>query len=217
MEKKSYIGQKKNFLTVIGEEHDKKGRLYLVCRCDCNNVKRMQYQHWKNGSIKSCGCMRLKLLHNATCKPDSIYKERLHTIWSHMKQRCYNPKSDNYYLYGGRGIRICDEWKNSYESFREWALSNGYADNLTIDRINPNGNYEPSNCRWATAEAQSSNRRDSSEWKTPKNAAFVQYNGEMVRMKDLCKEHGISVPTFKYRIEKMGLSVADALKKKLSD
>jgi hypothetical protein len=214
MVKQSYIRDKRNFLTVIGEEHDKDGRLYLICKCDCGNVKRMQYQHWKSGKIKSCGCMRLKLLHDAAYKPDSIYKERLHNIWNGMKQRCCNPKTRNYYLYGGRGITVCEEWRDSYERFREWALSNGYADNLTIDRVNPNGNYEPTNCRWATVKEQNNNKREPSEWKVPKNALFVQYKGESVRMVDLCKEHGILVPTFKYRISKMGLSAEEAINRK---
>lgn len=83
----------------------------------------------------------------------------LYSIWCGMKKRCYYQKSPNYKSYGGRGVKVCDEWKNDFKSFYNWAMSNGYRDNLTIDRINPFGNYEPSNCRWATYEEQAKNKR----------------------------------------------------------
>lgn len=113
--------------------------------------------------------------------------ERLKRIYSGMRQRCYNENSTSYRNYGGRGIRICDEWLDSRDSFIEWSLSHGYRNKLSIDRIDVNGNYEPINCRWATAVQQAQNRRPSSEWKqrTPKveNNYFRKSNNPYTRYK----------------------------------
>jgi hypothetical protein len=89
------------------------------------------------------------------CRP----KNRLYSIWTTMKQRCYNPKNVNYKLYGARGIIVCSEWRFSFRSFKTWAFQNGYDEKLTIDRINNDGNYEPDNCRWVTREENNKNKR----------------------------------------------------------
>jgi hypothetical protein len=104
-------------------------------------------------------------------------------------------------LYGGRGIKVCDEWKNSYENFREWALSNGYADNLTLDRINPNGNYEPSNCRWATAKTQGNNRR---------SCLYFTIDGVTKSLMELCEEYGAPYELVRGRLRR-GWEIAKAL------
>lgn len=90
---------------------------------------------------------------------DGKYGEKLHGVWNMMKQRCLNRNCKDFKYYGLRGIRVCDEWIKDYLTFRAWALSNGYEEGLTIDRIDPDGNYEPSNCRWITIQAQQKNRR----------------------------------------------------------
>ena len=201
------IGQKNNYLTIEGEDRDKTGRKYVIVRCDCGNTKRIQYGHWKSGKIKSCGCMRLRLLSQAAPKADLIYSHRLHTIWTNMKQRCYNENADNYAAYGGRGIKVCEEWKDDYRAFYEWAMSNGYADDLTIDRVDVDGNYEPGNCRWADDRTQRLNTRRGKKY-------IWTIDGETKHVLDWCEQFGVSYGTAKYRVEIMGLTPKEALTKK---
>ena len=132
-----------------------------------------------------------------------MYNKRISRIYWNMKTRCYNQSSNKYHSYGGRGIRICDEWKNSFANFKEWALNNGYADNLTLDRINNNGNYEPNNCRWATIKQNTNNTR--------KNR-LLTYNGETHTMSEWCEILGVKLGTLSSRIYR-GWSVEDAMTK----
>jgi len=153
-------GHKYNKLTVIKLHHKtqkytidgkKKGHQYFwLCKCDCGNETIIPTSNLRKGLIKSCGC--LKYTHH-------LSNTRLYRIYIGMKTRCYNSKSLSYKDYGGRGITICQEWLDDFMNFYNWAKDNGYSDNLSIDRINVNGNYEPSNCRWATQEEQSNNTR----------------------------------------------------------
>lgn len=145
----SYIGKKKNRLTVV---EVKQGR--FICRCDCGNVIQTTPSAWNFGQIKSCGCLSQEARVEHTPELD-----RLRIIYNGMMQRCNNPKATNYECYGGRGINICQEWQDDFNKFAEWALSHGYEDGLTIDRTNNDGNYEPGNCHWATAKEQAQNQR----------------------------------------------------------
>lgn len=126
---------------------------------------------------------------------------RLFSIWANMVTRCYNPNATGYKKYGGRGITICDEWRDNFEVFYDWSMSNGYSDELTIDRINNDGNYEPTNCRWATVKTQSNNRGSNH---------YVNINGVVRTLTEWCELCGINYRTVQDRL-KRGWSVEKAL------
>jgi hypothetical protein len=149
-----------NHLTIIREEmfqrKNKKRKYYLV-ECSCGNEKWILAQNVKNGRTKSCGCISTELKVKATTK-HGMHKTRIYQTYHDMKDRCLNSNNPRYHRYGGRGIIICERWLSSFENFYEWAVSNGYSDTLTIERVNNDGNYCPENCKWATMEEQLKNR-----------------------------------------------------------
>lgn len=129
--------------------------LYL---CDCGNEFITRHEYIKSGHTKSCGCLHKKRASETSIKHGHT-RTRIYRIWCHMKERCYTSSCKSYCNYGDRGIIVCNSWKNDFKSFYDWAINSGYKENLTIDRINNDGNYEPSNCRWTDLSTQSSNTR----------------------------------------------------------
>lgn len=160
---KDLTGQRFGRLTVIRREGATPQRLATwLCRCDCGNECVVCRTCLIAGRTRSCGCLNIERIkeHRTTHKK---IKTRLYGVWANMIQRCTNPKHNRYHRYGGRGITVCDEWRNDFQAFYDWAMATGYDENApkgqcTIDRIDNDKGYSPDNCRWADAITQRSNQ-----------------------------------------------------------
>lgn len=185
-----YIGYRIGKLVVVeylGLNENK--RNIWKCRCDCGNEKIYMTSQLTNGKTKSCGCS-----HHEIGKYLRKYNDRdrkLYYRWTLIKQRCNNPNNKRYKDYGGRGITICNEWNNDFYSFRDWAISNGYEENLTIDRIDNNKGYSPDNCRWVTNKQQANNKRTN---------RYITIDGITKTMKQWADEYNIDYHTVQNRI-----------------
>lgn len=184
-------GQRFGKLTVIKKSSQIGEPVKWECLCDCGNTTFVTTRNLKKGNTKSCGCLKLK--HGLT-------QTRIYRIWKDMKQRCYNPNNKFYNNYGGRGIKICNEWYNDVNVFYNWAVNNGYNDSLEIDRINNNCGYSPENCRWITHQEQQYNKRSN---------RLVEYNGELKPLMTWVKELGLDYHKVNLRLLN-GWSVEDA-------
>lgn len=195
-------GKRFGMLTVICRAADRNGDAMWKCVCDCGRERIVLGESLRYGHTKSCGCQMRRILLESNIKHGKT-NTKLYGVWSTMKSRCLNPNSASYKLYGKRGIKVCEEWANDFQAFYEWAVSTGYHEGLSIDRIDTNGNYEPSNCRWADAKMQANNRR---------NSHIVTLNGESHTIAEWSKITGIKSSTLYMRLNKYGYSVDDALR-----
>lgn len=173
------------------------------CRCECGTEKIVSEANLKNGSTKSCGCWKHKKLNEYNTKHGGSH-DRLYGIWKSMKRRCNSNHDSSFGTYGGRGIKVCDEW-NDYESFKEWAYSNGYEENAdtgecTIDRIDNDGNYEPSNCRFVNRIVQANN--------TSRNR-YVDFEGKRLTIAEFARAMNIDKNHARYYVDKFDREVAN--------
>ena len=202
------IGKKFGKLTVVSEmdEKGRQGNTLYSCMCDCGKVKQALGVELRRGGIKSCGaCNRDAIRERGVV----LYKDRIYRIWDAMKQRCYNPNNLAYHNYGGRGVGICSEWRHNYLAFLRWSNSNGYAEKLEIDRIDNDGDYEPSNCKWSTHTEQQRNRRDN---------LYITINGVTKCLQEWSIDSGINHGTLqrRYSVGWRGEKLLSPVNKKMS-
>lgn len=169
---------------------DKKTR--WRCICDCGNMTYATTSDLRSGDVRSCGCLKRERDKEFSATHHES-KTRLYRIWKAMRGRCNNPNNSDYEYYGGRGIRVCDEWNQSYYAFKEWAMKHGYRDGLSIDRIDVNGNYCAENCRWINHLEQCNNRT---------NNLFITHNGEEHTISEWARISSIKYSTLYYRFKK---------------
>lgn len=193
-----YIGKTSNMLTVIGlsEKKPNEKRNYLECLCECGNTTKILPYLFDSGKVKSCGCLKK----NSPAYIDGRTLHPLYGLWKNMIGRCENENHPKFYQYGKRGIKVCDEW-HDFWNFIKWSDSiGGRPDGYSLDRINNDGNYEPSNCRWATSKEQSINKS---------NNLRIEYNGQIKTLKEWSDILNISWDVLDNRLRK-GWSVERA-------
>ncbi len=196
------VGQKFGRLTVLSYAGpDYKGRSLFRCICECGNEKVVLASYLKRGSTSSCGCI-VQEMNRVRGLKHGQSRSKIYSVWQSMRQRCYNLNSSIYSYYGGRGIVVCDEWKD-FKAFYGWAILHGYKEGLSLDRIDVNGNYCPDNCRWVTMEVQGNNRR---------NNHTVTYMGETLTITEWARKTGISATTLTDRLRR-NLPIDEVFKK----
>lgn len=183
------IGKKFNRLTILKEVSIKGKPRRVECLCDCGTIKDYRYNHVKTGNIKSCGCF---LKNNPGAKTHAMSEFKEYKIWTDIKKRCYNKKAWNYMYYGGRGIKMCFRWDESFKNFYE-DMGKRPSDYHSIDRIDNDGDYEPNNCKWVTKKEQANNRS---------NNVTIQFMGERYTIQQLSEITGITFTRLRKRYSK---------------
>lgn len=175
-------------LTVLKRVEPYTNPIYWKCKCECGNEVTVRGNHLKDKHVRSCGCLLVDV-----SKTHGLSNHRVYNIWCKMTSRCNNSNNSEFHRYGARGIKICDEWLNDFINFYNWSMNNGYSDNLTLDRINNDGNYEPGNCRWTTPKVQANNRRTNK---------LLEYNGEIKTISQWCDTYDLNYWTILRRYNK---------------
>lgn len=194
------VGNKFGKLTVLRQYGSKNGKRFWMCLCDCGNTSIVSTNQLTSGHTKSCGCSV-----GRPCGKSPGWKGTIvYSRWQAMKKRCYQVGTAGFENYGGRGIKVCDEWKDNPSAFCEWALANGFSEELTLDRIDVNGDYSPENCRWVTRTEQARNKR---------NNRLIEHNGEKITVAEYCEKTGVNSGTVSWRLNRSKMPVQDAVSK----
>lgn len=188
-----------NLIVIKRVDNQGKGFTVYECLCDCGNTKLVRANNLKSGAVKSCGCLRRNNTKNRT---HNMSHTKLYRVWANMKNRCYNQNLKSYKDYGGRGITVCDEWRDSFENFMNWAYSSGYTEHLTLDRIDNNGGYNPSNCRWTDPKKQANNRR---------SCVIYTHDGRSMNLREWCDYLNLNYKLVYNRIHKCGWDFEKAI------
>jgi hypothetical protein len=204
--RENLVGRTFGRLTVLNEcetrmigKTIKRSRVFWKCQCKCGTSVFVESSHLKVGDTNSCGCIRKELGYARRKHGRSHTIE--HNTWQRMKQRCYNPNDRRFASYGGRGITVCDRWKNSFDHFLQ-DMGNSPSPRHSLDRLDNNGHYEPANCRWATNTEQCRNTRRN---------RLLTHRGKTQSVADWSDETGIPSIVIRTRIDKLGWGVHDAL------
>lgn len=208
MIRKDLTGKKIGRLTVLklSDNEPQNGKIKWVCKCECGNIIEVFSSNLIREHTKSCGCLSKEKASKRMKISNPQYKHgkvntRIYNIWSSMKKRCYLKTHMHYKNYGGRGIKVCKEWKDDFMSFYNWAMNNGYKEGLTIDRIDSDKDYCPENCRWMTYKEQQNNKR---------NNRIIIYKNKEYTISQLANEKNIKYDILLYRINK-GWNLEDAV------
>lgn len=192
-------GKRYNHLFVIEKDNTKdNGNTYWKCKCDCGNFTSVSGKNLKANAVKSCGCLRK----TAPNKTHGLSNTREYRKWVNIKKRCYDPSYAAYKNYGGRGIKMCDQWHNSFEAFYKWIKEHRTSDDQSIDRIDNNGDYSPDNCRMTDAKVQANNRR---------MCHYYSHDGKTQTLMQWCEELGLDYKRTHNRIFKLGWDFEKAI------
>lgn len=196
-------GQRFGRLRVTSRANVPSRKTFWNCECSCGNIKIVRSDCLRRGQVTSCGCLKKEQdrINLTAAHKHKMAGTRLYRKWQDMKNRCYNSRVHRYERYGGRGIQVCKQWRDSFEPFRDWALANGYAGDLGLDRIDNDGNYEPSNCRWVKAKVQNNNRS---------TTHLIAFGGKTQSIMQWAEELGLNYGTLKSRIRR-GMPLERAL------
>lgn len=188
-------------LTVIGVDESKASGTQWECLCECGNIRSVRQHSLLDGHIKSCGCLvTASIMENLT--KHGKYYTPLYAVWRGMNQRCYNEKHIDHKWYSERGIGVCDEWRNNFESFYSWSQENGYKNGLSLDRIDNTKGYSPENCRFVTAKDQANNRTTN---------IMITHDGRTQTLKQWTEELGLKYHTIYERVRIRGIPFEKAI------